>query len=94
MGRGVGVLDDVRDLVWDGREGVGLTLGPLREMEKGLDGTGAGCWLSGSEDGILVVRVGVRFVDFEVFECLTSKVVMERHSVAKSGTLSLIVTGG
>lgn len=62
MGRGVGVLDDVSGLVWDGREGVDLSLEPLREMEKGLDGTGAGCWLSGSEDGILVVRVGVRFV--------------------------------
>lgn len=65
MGRGV---DDVRGLVWEwvGREGVDLSLGPLREMEKGLGGPWVRCWLSGSEDGILVVRLGVRCVDSEV----------------------------
>lgn len=38
MGRVDGVLDDVRGLVWDGREVADLGFGLLREMEKGLGG--------------------------------------------------------
>jgi len=69
MGRGVGVLDDGSGFVLDGREGVDLSLEPLREMEKGL-GTGwVHCWLSGSEDGMLSILAGVRFIDFEVGRC-------------------------
>ena len=72
MERGVGGLDDERGLVCGGREGVDLEvdLGPLRVREKGL-GAGAdwvSCWLSGSEDGMLTIVVGVRFVWFELDE--------------------------